>query len=280
MPTIGRAPLLGSTDFFYTPQPASLKYLLYPVCMGEYFCDNNYYLERSDYDSFLFMYVKSGEGYVKTVEGIHTLRAGDFVFLDCYRPHSYWTDTSMNILWLHFDGALAREYYNAYRQHHKETVHISAAIAKRVLSPFFAMYDSFKNAVITGDSWYNKYITDILTYIVNIEDLKEENSSDSTLCDKALLFIQNHYSEDISVEGIAKYLSVSPSYFMRLYKREMGTTPYANINALRIEQAKYELKTTKRTVSEIGFHCGFNSVNSFCITFKKCVGLTPTEYRN
>ena len=87
-------------------------------------------------------------------------------------------------------------------------------------------------------------------------------------------------SSNLTMEELADHVSLNLSYFIRCFKKETGMTPHSYLISIRLQQAVYYLKTTDRTVKDIGFACGFQSENSFCITFKKHKGYTPSEYRS
>lgn len=97
--------------------------------------------------------------------------------------------------------------------------------------------------------------------------------------DDTLQYINRHLTEDLTLERLAKRVSLSPFYFSRRFKQETGYTPYHYIYTSRIHLARFYLKTSEDTVKEIGYRCGFKSEHSFCTAFKNEMGQTPTEFR-
>jgi len=81
------------------------------------------------------------------------------------------------------------------------------------------------------------------------------------------------------VEEIAACTGYSPSYFSHMFTEEIGLPPYQFVLKSRLDQAQQLLKTTRLTVQEIAFQCGFNSAANFCYTFKRIVGTSAHEYR-
>lgn len=71
---------------------------------------------RAAYDSFLILYVVRGKGYCYLDNRRVELHVGSLVILDCYLPQRYGTDSSWEIYWIHFDGRMARDYYEAIAQ--------------------------------------------------------------------------------------------------------------------------------------------------------------------
>lgn len=93
------------------PSTLAKKLFFYPICIGSFRYESGYRLARDSYDSFLMMYILKGTCFVTV--GSHTMQAmtGQLIFLDCYAPHAYGTDSGFEALWLHFDGPMARTFY-------------------------------------------------------------------------------------------------------------------------------------------------------------------------
>ena len=92
-------------------------------------------------------------------------------------------------------------------------------------------------------------------------------------------FLHNHYMEDIKLEDLASDISLSSRHASRMVTREYGMSFIAKLTEIRIDNAKYQLKHTKKSLSNIASSCGFASYSYFTSCFKKNVGMTPGEYR-
>ncbi len=93
-----------------------------------------------------------------------------------------------------------------------------------------------------------------------------------------LTYIDEHYSEDISLSFAAQKMNFSESHFSRMFKKLVGLNFVHYLNAVRIEQAASLLRTTGTRVSDIALSCGFENVRSFNRTFKDYTGYTPTQF--
>ena len=96
---------------------------------------------------------------------------------------------------------------------------------------------------------------------------------------KAVVYLNDHLSEDVSIERLAAIANYSPAQFRRLFTRLMGQSPSAYIANVRINNAKVLLKTTDKRISDIAVEVGFFDHSHFIRTFRKLVGVTPAEYR-
>lgn len=94
----------------------------------------------------------------------------------------------------------------------------------------------------------------------------------------ALSYINAHYSEDISIESIAAALFISPSHLMHLFKEVMGKTINESITEYRIQAAQLMLRNSNFSIAEISERSGYKNAKYFTRVFKRCTGLTPSEY--
>lgn len=93
-------------------------------------------------------------------------------------------------------------------------------------------------------------------------------------------YVNQHFTENITVEGLAELSGFTKNYFIASFKKMMGEPPYEHIKKLRISKAKVLLANSNLSVSEIASQCGFVRTSSFTSLFKSETGTTPTEYRN
>ena len=84
----------------------------------------------------------------------------------------------------------------------------------------------------------------------------------------------------ITVDDITEHIKISKYHFIRLFKKQMGVTPYEYLINYRINQAKILLQTTSRSLFEISYDVGYKSKSNFVAQFKTLVGTTPAKYRS
>lgn len=96
---------------------------------------------------------------------------------------------------------------------------------------------------------------------------------------KTVLYIHKHLNEAIELEKLAGISCLSKDHFIRLFKKELGTTPLQYINQKKIEKAQLLLITEELAVKEIAFQLAFDDYSYFNRLFKKTTGVTPQEYR-
>ena len=95
----------------------------------------------------------------------------------------------------------------------------------------------------------------------------------------AIEYINNHFSEKLTLEEIASKVGFSRYHFTRIFKENTGVTVVEHINARRCDNASFLLRKTNKPISEIGVECGFDSPSYFAKSFSSSYGLLPSEYR-
>lgn len=97
--------------------------------------------------------------------------------------------------------------------------------------------------------------------------------------DYALDYIEFNLKRKLSLDQIAKYMSISPQYFSRYFKKEIGTTFVQYLSERRVEFAKKEIEYTSKSFGDIAFELCFNEANYFSKVFRKHTNMTPSEYK-
>lgn len=266
-----------SDYYVYSPSTLASKLFLYPLSTGYFYYEPDYWISRNRFDSFLIMYIAKGS--ITITSGIKSFhaKAGQFVLLDCYIPHSYGSTDSWEASWLHFDGTLAKEYYQEITSHYGNVLNPENPDALiRLLEKicnFFREASSILEASISG------YITDILNgFLVPASDPRKALANPNTVAD-SISYINEHFHEDLSLNALAEKVNMSPFHFTRVFSRETGFTPHQYLINTRISAAKYLLKSSETSIKDIAFSTGFNSESSFCSTFKKREHITPSQFR-
>lgn len=94
-----------------------------------------------------------------------------------------------------------------------------------------------------------------------------------------VIYINDHYDEEITVGMIAEKFFVSESYLSSFFKEKSGKSMMKYVNEVRIERAKTYLLRTNMSIGEIADSVGFGDINYFSRKFRLLVGMTPSEYR-
>lgn len=94
-----------------------------------------------------------------------------------------------------------------------------------------------------------------------------------------LQYIQEHYSEEISLLKIAESAHICESECLRCFRNVIGYSPIQYVKQLRIQKAAEMLLCTNWKISDIGQECGFQEMSYFAKTFRELKGCTPNAFR-
>lgn len=92
-------------------------------------------------------------------------------------------------------------------------------------------------------------------------------------------YVSTHLAEDLSVEALAKAFALSARQLSRRCLSELGQTPAALVQRLRLDDARRRLLETGATVENVALSVGFASDDAFRRAFEKCFGVSPSGYR-
>ncbi len=92
-------------------------------------------------------------------------------------------------------------------------------------------------------------------------------------------WLAGHFTEDLSMVGLAEKVHLSERQFKRRFKQATQESPLAYVQALRIESAKQVLVASSKSISEISRMSGYEDVRFFRQLFKRLTSLSPSDYR-
>lgn len=97
--------------------------------------------------------------------------------------------------------------------------------------------------------------------------------------ERAIDYIYENYSKNISVTDIAEYLGIDRTHLYRLFKEEYNMSPQKYLLNFRLKTAMNKLEGGNMSIADIAYNCGFNDASAFCHQFKKVYKDTPLNYR-
>lgn len=96
---------------------------------------------------------------------------------------------------------------------------------------------------------------------------------------RALTYAGEHFTEPLTLSGIARQASLSKFHFCRLFRREMGVSFREYLQGLRVRRATGLLAEPDLSVTEVAYAAGFNDLSNFDKVFRRIVGVPPSVYR-
>ncbi len=122
--------------------------------------------------------------------------------------------------------------------------------------------------------WLSKIMARFTDCVFNLADIRHKDT-----IYKAIDYIKRNYIEQITLEDVANYVFLNPSYFSKIFKNEMNCTFVSYVNKVRINASKSLLMNNSILLSDISTLVGFDDQSYFTKVFKKEVGITPGKFR-
>ena len=108
---------------------------------------------------------------------------------------------------------------------------------------------------------------------------KARNPKYENRIDKICLYLQEHFTEPISLKALAEQVHMTESNFCKFFKKTLGTTFSNHLNELRISEACRFLLHSDQDINQIAYRCGFESLSYFNRVFLRKKRVTPSKWR-
>ncbi|MBE6727859.1 MAG: AraC family transcriptional regulator [Ruminococcaceae bacterium] len=256
--------------------------------------------------SNLLLYVTRGAFNIRIGDNIYSVSEGDVVIIPSktkYQPResdgcSYYfvhfsATTLENTLPSNIDQSLLRFQgiadnqngyaYNYYGKAYSSIISLPIHFKQNSFKSYYPLQNVFERATKLN-IWRNHYekllldnITRELLILISTE-LTTQQTSNNTL-QKILHYINNHYTEPLTLTSIAETFGFSTSYITKLFRNFLGKGTVDYINDLRLTAACEYLISSNHTIGEISNKIGFPNQYYFDRLFKRKYGVTPKEFR-
>ena len=263
-----------------TPSEAELAQPYYCTEAGLFYARQLFSTARTDKESYILFYTLQGAGLVEQEDNTVLVGPGQALLLNCRSPQSYCTAPGQSCwhhYWVHLDGTGVAAMEKLL---HMEKKLVPVQLMGTRMQELFEMIQAEMERD-TVDSMVQRgmILHEILSlWAQNILSQAESISARQVIL-QAAETLRKHYQQELRLSDLLADAHMSKSYFLRLFRRYMGTTPYNYLVNFRITQAKELLVLTDHTVSEIAREVGFGDASNFSTRFSKATGQSPLQYR-
>ena len=261
------------------------------VVCGEIMLDNSIV----SHHEALFGTLKTGSAVIQIADSTHTLRKGDVYFVAPNVKYSFkdYSDAEIEVVTLNFANPSAVTQYYMPQS-------IIRALINGNCTPFAMvspdeeiypkMYEGIQNIKEAENEKFEffqlKVYSDmygLFFYLFSRKYIKILDVENKSKKYRALVrvtnYIDEHYTEGISLDEVAGQTGISRYYVSHLFKELMNTTFVGYVNELRLNRAAMLLVTTDKPIIEIASISGFNNLSNFNRAFKMHFNKTPSAYR-
>lgn len=250
---------------------------LYPVNCGEEKCAPCHFWGPGVRENFVIHYIISGNGTFYCGPNKYELSAGDAFVIFPYTIVKYIAshDIPWHYTWVIFSG--------------DEVSSILSDAGITVKNPILRSNRTagFKNLICSMPHESFDSLTDQLHFTSELYELlslitkksEDNRKNEISYFSDAVQYINNNFSDDITVDGISEKLGISRKYLYAVFKNSCGKSPKEYIMECRIEKACDFLKNKSLPISNVAYSVGYPDQFVFSKMFKQKIGISPSEYR-
>ncbi|HLR24564.1 MAG TPA: AraC family transcriptional regulator [Fodinibius sp.] len=240
-------------------------------------------------------FIKRGWGQRYVGDSISNFQAGDLVLMGPNLPHCWevkgeYQEQSPKCIVIHFQEDLIESVFT----HVPELKPILEMLNKAAQGLYFKgaqiiqiqnrleqmlQLDGLKNLINLLKVFSLLLETEEYEFLSTPGYIKQANQSDFQKVNKIYEYIFVNFQKDISLEEVASLVNITPGSLCRYFKNKTGQTLFDFLKEVRIGFACKMLSVTNKTVTEICYESGYNTLAHFNTQFKELKEMPPTEFR-
>jgi AraC-like DNA-binding protein len=244
--------------------------------------DHYTYRKKGLPENFIF-YCVDGHGWYELEGQRHEIGPNEFFILPQNVEHAYGADQEhpWSIYWIHFGGEGLPAFNDtlAVQKHFKPFLVKNNA---QTIAIFTKIYQALQLGYSIDNLLFaNMCLTHFLTlFIYNSRHYGTVESDTPDCVDGAILYMQQHIDENISLNELSKHYNYSVSRFSNLFRQKTGYAPIDYFLQMKMQKACQELDFTAHSIKYIAFSMGFDDPYYFSKRFKTIIGVSPKKYRS
>jgi xylan 1,4-beta-xylosidase len=235
------------------------------------------------HDEMEIMYVLSGRVAVMMNGSNFVLSSEDLVVFNPYEYHEHYKEPGSHILSMFVSPDILYDVKMGDIKCNSRINLEQEDYLTLLKSKIAILYKDYSDTDHVNGLSIRSHLYDILSvlrqYFENNNISHEDNSKEIDRIRKVLVYVQEHFSEDINLQDVADMVFWSKGHFSREFQKRIGVNFSDYIRKLRLNKAAYMLRTTRKSVTEISLACGFANTNTMIINFRKEFSETPGAYQ-
>jgi AraC-like DNA-binding protein len=117
----------------------------------------------------------------------------------------------------------------------------------------------------------------LIKHYADVSSSEAQLGQEKKAIQQARRYIEENFSQGVCLHELAQEVALSPYYFLRVFRAEVGMPPYAYLESVRIRDAQRRIEAGK-PLAEVALEVGFSSQSHLTRQFKKIIGVTPGQY--
>lgn len=259
---------------------------LYLFSCGTQSCPPGHYFGPDSRPEYHLHFILDGEGYFFVNKQKYHLKRGQLFLCPPNTTVHYFADTlsPWYYSWISFNGSKAADYLKLADFDSQHLIRRSNIPPERFTA---LIQEMLKANQLTSANELKRigYLYQLITLLMDSNNASvnhiynHHDYSSDTYVEHALQYISVNYNSDIHIADVATYIGINRSYLCIIFKEKLDMSPQEYLINFRMDKAKKLLSTTSYEIKSIAEQVGYKDPLTFSKTFKRTVGLSPTEYR-
>lgn len=244
---------------------------------------SDYVCERDNYPGHEIILCLQGKGHARLGGRQFTIQPGAAVWVNGHHPHAYWADPTApwEFYWLLFDGPRLEDVWKMFMDGGGPVVHGCDATQKKLIfEHIFALLEDPQPSLALHVHAEMARLIALLFFPLKSAEPNEDPKTVPESLRRAVERMRIYHHLPLRIAELAAIAGMSPSHFIRTFKKVMGKSPIDWVRHERIQHAQRRLAETDDSMKQIARQVGYNDQFYFSRDFKRLVGVTPTDYRN
>lgn len=243
--------------------------------------DHFTYRKKGLPENFIF-YCVDGHGWYEIEGQRYEVGPNEFFVLPQNKAHAYGNDPEhpWSIYWIHFGGEGLESFNELLAvQKHFKPYHIKNNA--QTVAIFTKIYKALQLGYSIDNLLFaNMCFTHFLTlFVYNARHYETVEPETRDCVDSAILYMQEHIDENISLNDLSRHYNYSVSRFSNLFRNKTGYAPIDYFLQMKMQKACQQLDFSNDSIKAIAFGMGFDDPYYFSKRFKTIIGVSPKKYR-
>jgi YesN/AraC family two-component response regulator len=236
---------------------------------------------QGEFPDYQWIQCVKGRGELRVNEEIYIVKENEGMFLTPHVPHEYYPITSeWQVCWVSFNGSVIDDIMLSLQ------FTTSGKIILTDAESLYRMLEELMNRLEENHSSSTMHCSELIYSVIlklrqdSVYIESKSRLQQITQLNPVLRYIEKYYHQPLTLEVLAKQLSVTEQYTCLLFQQSLGIRPFEYITRVRIQKAKkLLLKNNHISVQDIARQVGYEHPSYFIKRFKEQENVTPTVFR-
>ena len=243
-------------------------------------CDRGHTIGSRIYGNYSATFIIEGKGTFTTCGKTYELEKGQGFIITPGVPNVYRADaeTPWKYIFVAFKGPDSDALLHNAGLNTSNPV-FSFPTDEETISNLFRIHSAGKNLDTKGYDALGYFYIVMSNLVADFNSKHHHNRSSEYYVRRALSYIDDHFTSDISIKDVSEFVRIDRSHLFRLFKKHVGVSPSKYLTDIRIKRSLSLMENRELSVNEIAISSGFYDFSHYSRVFSSIYGMAPGKYR-